>query len=933
MVIIIIIAALLLAAYPVEANNNNLPESEIYVYPSVINCNYDFPTADNSDIVITFRSDLGTAGLKDYTGDIYAHTGVITSQSTSSSDWKYEIADWSENLDKAKLTKIADNTYSLTIGSIADFYGISQDIAKTVTQLAFVFRSADGTKEGKGDVSADILINIYQPSLVLKINSPSQQPYFADINQEISFDVAVSDQQAEITFACDNTDYGFYSSTNNTISFSESGLHQVTFTAKTTAETTSQSFQIFVRQSGSWPEAPMPANYKCGVNIINNSSVALVLYAPQKTSAFAIGDFNNWTLTQMSKSGDYFFAEISNLDPDKEYAYQFLLDETIRIADPYTQKILDPVNDKYITDIIYPSLTAYPTGKTTDIVSTFKINKTAFNFDDFNIPDPDKAVIYELLIRDFTSEGTIKAALDSLDYLQNLGINTIELMPFSEFEGNDSWGYNPSFYFAADKAYGTADDYKNFINECHKRGIAVVQDLVLNHSFSQSPFVKLYYNSTTNKVTSSNPWYNVDSPNKLFSWGYDFNHESAATQTLVDSIVNYWLTEYNVDGFRFDFTKGFTNTIGDGWAYDASRIAILKRIKDKIEKVKPGAYMICEHLTDNSEEKELAAYGIMLWGNINYAFCQSAMGYAQDCDISNVYYVNRGFKSPMLVSYAESHDEERVGYKVSQCGAKSTTTDYDSKSEWNFAQRASCVGVSLLSVPGPKMIWQFGEIGYDYSIDYNERVGKKPLTPDYFGILSRKSIYLSYAMINKLNKEESIFAQGNFEMSGSELLKTFYRTSESGNAIIVCNFSVEEKNSAINFAHTGTWYDIVNNKEYDITGLSTSMTFAPGTYTIFCDKKIAVETDVETIEYQPENAQIEVFPNPCTDFINIKYLNDQRISRLAVVNAAGVIVYHQDVNQQSDLLKINTSNLKSGIYLIVAQIGNDVVSKKIIINR
>lgn len=99
-------------------------------------------------------------------------------------------------------------------------------------------------------------------------------------------------------------------------------------------------------------------------------------------------------------------------------------------------------------------------------------------------------MVYELLVRDLGLENrNYQTLTDSLDYLANLGVTAIELMPINEFEGNDSWGYNPSFYFAADKAYGDRHSLKTFINECHNRGIAVIQDIALNHSFGQNPMV------------------------------------------------------------------------------------------------------------------------------------------------------------------------------------------------------------------------------------------------------------------------------------------------------------------------------------------------------------------------------------------------------------------------------------------------------------
>lgn len=272
----------------------------------------------------------------------------------------------------------------------------------------------------------------------------------------------------------------------------------------------------------------------------------------------------------------------------------------------------------------------------------------------FQVPEKEKLVIYEVLIRDFTDNGDIKTITDTLDYFVRLGVNAIELMPINEFEGNDSWGYNPSFYFAPDKAYGTMNDYKEFIDACHERGIAVIIDMVLNHSYGESPLVQMYLDGS--KPAANNPWYNVshNMQNPDAQWGYDFNHESPYTQELVDLILEYWITEFKVDGFRFDFTKGFTNTPygPSSWAseYDASRIAILKRIADKVWSVKEDALVIFEHLAENTEEKVLADYGILLWGNMNYNFSEAVMGYHDEgkSDFNWSSYKNRNWNEPKI---------------------------------------------------------------------------------------------------------------------------------------------------------------------------------------------------------------------------------------------------------------------------------------------
>jgi pullulanase/glycogen debranching enzyme len=210
----------------------------------------------------------------------------------------------------------------------------------------------------------------------------------------------------------------------------------------------------------------------------------------------------------------------------------------------------------------------------------------------------------------------------------------------------------------------------------------------------------MYFNSAEGKPSPDNPWFNVTSPNTTYSWGYDFNHESTATRYFVDRVVEYWLTEFKVDGFRFDFTKGFTNTPGDGGSYDPSRISNLKRIYDKIKSVNTKAVMICEHFAPNTEEKALSDYGIMLWGNSNYNYNEATMGYIQNSDLSWSSYLTRGWNNPNLVSYMESHDEERLMFKNINFGNSNET--YNIKDPVTALQRMELAGVFFLPFLDPR---------------------------------------------------------------------------------------------------------------------------------------------------------------------------------------------------------------------------------------
>jgi glycosidase len=556
------------------------------------------------------------------------------------------------------------------------------------------------------------------------------------------------------------------------------------------------------------------------------------------------------------------------------------------IADPYTEKILDPWNDKYIPADVYPNLKPYPEGKTEGIVSILQTGQQEYNwqYSGFQKPKKENLVIYELLVRDFVHMHDYQSILDTLNYLDRLNVNAIELMPINEFEGNESWGYNPSFMFAPDKYYGTKDNLKRFIDESHSRGIAVIIDIVMNHAFGQSPFVQLYDHHDENGeivFDEPTPWFNERSPNQAYKWGADFNHESKYTQQLLDSINRFWMEEYKVDGFRFDFTKGFTNTPGDGWAYDASRIAILKRMYNRIMEVDTTAYVILEHLTENSEEKDLASYGLMLWGNMVNNYSEAAMGWNEGdkSDLGWACYRNRGWDKPNLVSYSSSHDEERIAYKMSQWG--NSSGNYNIKEHATAMERMQLQAMFLYPIPGPKMMWQFDEVGYDISIDDPCRVCNKPILWEYTKDADRKRVYNLHRYMFKMKTTEPAFSTTDFSLDlDNGAVKSIILRHEDMNVVIIGNFDVVTQTATVTFPSTGTWYDYFEGTEVQIASAEQSIELQPGKYKMYTTKKfdkpnldeyISTAIREVTTGHGTTAEKIKVYPMPATDHMNIQY--------------------------------------------------------------
>ncbi|SHN10520.1 alpha-amylase family glycosyl hydrolase [Mucilaginibacter sp. OK098] len=589
----------------------------------------------------------------------------------------------------------------------------------------------------------------------------------------------------------------------------------------------------------------VPAGAGDGVTFINGGKSAIFnLYAPNKKSVTLIGDFNNWTTTDTkyamtnSIDGSRWWIQVDNLDPNTEYAYQYYVDNSFKIGDPYCEKVLDPDNDKYIDASIYPNLKAYPIGKTTGIVSVMQPVQPAYSWTTttFTRPDPKNMVVYELLVRDFVKTHSYKTIKDTLNYIARLGVNAIELMPVSEFEGNDSWGYNPNYYFAPDKYYGTKNDLKALIDACHSKGIAVIQDIVLNHSFGSSPMVQLY---SSGGVPANNPWYNT-TPTHPYNVGYQFNHESAVTKYFVKNVLKFWMTEYKIDGFRFDLAKGFTQTNSGSdvaaWGnYDASRVAIWKDYNNYIKSIDPKFYVILEYFAGNQEENELANEGMMTWTNLSTPAEQALMSYNDaggSWDISGLFYDGYGFTNPYaLVAYFESHDEERLQFKNGMYG--NVNGSYSVKDLATGLARDEMGAAFMFSSPGPKMLWQFGERGYDISINDGGRLGDKDPHWEYMNDANRRHLFKVYSQMIKWKINNPVFTSTTFKYSLNGAVKTIQMTDASNTIEVVGNFGVATNTAAITFPATGTWTDNFTGATINVTSLAYNMTLAPGEYHLY----------------------------------------------------------------------------------------------------
>ena len=596
-------------------------------------------------------------------------------------------------------------------------------------------------------------------------------------------------------------------------------------------------------------KAPLPAEVEYGINYINDSTVTLVLkeldaHGECYDCAYVIGDFSEWECQsayamKRDEEAGCWWCTIGGLVPGEEYRFQYHLYDEVwgvtRIADPYSE-IIYTADDKWIASGTYPHLPSFPDA-TSGLVSAFQTGaeEYAWKAEDFAACDEDNLIIYELLLRDFSATKDLAGALARMDYLEGLGVNAIELMPVQEFDGNNSWGYNPSGYFAMDKAYGTREMYKQFIDECHQRGMSVILDVVYNHATGAHPMARLYWDAAGNCTAANNPWFNVSAPHP-YSVFHDWNHENAEVRAYVKRNLEYLLEEYRFDGFRFDLTKGFTQrkcTESTASNYDQERIDILTEYHEAIKAVNPDAVVILEHFCCDAEERKLTEQSMKVWRNANNAYCQTAMGYAEDSDFSSLWTGKNAMPFGGYVGFMESHDEERTSYKAKTWGAGNV-----SKSLAERMQRAALNAAFFFTVPGPKMVWQFGELGYDHSIEENGRTGEKPLCWEYLEMPERKALYDTYAQLIGFRKAHpQLFSSDvdfSWQVGSSNWSSGRYIRAIAGEQafVVVGNFDTQAQTLTVEFPTTGTWTNYFDTAEC-YTEQQLSLTLGAGEYRLF----------------------------------------------------------------------------------------------------
>lgn len=947
----------------------------------VVTLDPSFPTPDGS-LTITFDATRGDGGLAGFTGDVYLYTGLITSESTSSSDWRYvrPAGGWTSYPEELKATPLGNDKWEFTYGpSIREFFGVTNE-SETIEEIAVLFRgtntgSGEPVQVGRDTGGDDIFIELSDGEVSARFLSPGNSVTILETGQSLEMEGIGTVNSGTLTLSLEKNGTEVTSISSDTLNYTftpVAGENDVNFDLiADNGEGLADTASVFVTiREGDGVNINRPAGLQDGITE-KTSSVTLSLFAPQKEYVYVIGDFNDWQPSSeylMNKEttgtdSTWFWLEIEGLTPGEEYGFQYLVEGDLRIADPYSYLVLDPYNDGYIPEANFPNLKPYPAGKTSGWVSIMQPGSSEYIWEatDYQRPEKTELIVYELLIRDFLEEKNYQTLTDTLDYLENLGVNAIELMPVNEFDGNLSWGYNPSFHLALDKFYGTPEAFKKFVDEAHKRDIAVILDVVMNHATGINPLYQLY-------DSNNNPYFNA-SARHSYNVFNDFNHQYSGTQYYTRRMIEHWIEEYNVDGFRWDLTKGFTQNCTAGneactGGYQQDRVDILKKYADFQWAADPDFYVIFEHLGSEKEEAEWANYrisegkGVMLWGNMNGNYSEASMGYHEGGK-SNLYGVlsesRSSFQERHVVGYMESHDEQWMMHKNLNFG--NSSGDYNIQELNTALNRQKLAGAFFFTLPGPKMIWQFGELGYGggegeclkpgdgtngdcLSTDPN-RVGEKPIRWDYYNSEERLKLYKTWSEIIRLRNSSPVFTDPEnaiYNLEGTT--KTITLEHEDSDVLIVGNFGILENTVQIVYPSTGTWHDYFFGTSQTISDPNIEITLEPGEFRIFTTREF--ETPEEELIPQkdgkwdtgiPESFTLmQNYPNPFNPYTTITYdvAKDSNV-KLEVYDLLGrkvqeLVNERQEVNSYT--VQFDAKNLSSGVYIYRLKAGGKVFTKK-----
>lgn len=547
----------------------------------------------------------------------------------------------------------------------------------------------------------------------------------------------------------------------------------------------------------------MPRDIAGGACVADDGKVLFALWAPWKKSIHIVGDFNGWDAKadplKVDDNGVWWIEK--QLEPGS-YEYQFVLEGETYICDPYAHKLRWADGNPEPHAIIEVGDKPYQWGD-----------------EGFGIKPLNQLVIYELHVGDFSPEGTFQGVIDRLDYIADLGIDAIELMPVQEFPGDRSWGYNPAYFFAVESAYGSAEDFKRLVDAAHQRGIGIILDMVFAHTTTDGPISRLY-------PFDQNPYFSGGTN----PWGFpSLNHWNDATKRLIDDIQRYWLTDFHIDGFRYDYVEGIR--------YDG--ISGMSFISWAAKQCKPHAYLIAEDIVQDpaavvrDTETDCSwhwQFNKMLRAQL-YESEYQGNGYGDMDGVERVLRFNGDgyLDNAQPINFLETHDEERLIRDAQSCNQNIDDAG---------ATRKSMLGaIALFTGQGVPMLYH----GQEFGTKSEKTVDENKIPWEYLESDAGKALRAHYASLAYLRHTQGALQGNCFEVlhkDGETKTIVFHRWNDAGSIVVVAlNFSPAAQHVSVCFPRPGRYHEWLHDYDEHVgeEAVDVEIPSSYGKVWVFCE--------------------------------------------------------------------------------------------------
>jgi len=543
--------------------------------------------------------------------------------------------------------------------------------------------------------------------------------------------------------------------------------------------------------------------------------------------------------------GDYWFVEVDIANTAKPHESSVWGSEGRYV---YRYYLESPNSEDPIDWIIDPFAREFGVGKLSAFTLGYEQYKWSENEKNWKTPLLDDMVMYELMINEFG--GDIEKTIAKLDYLADLGINCVEVMPVSNVANVVDWGFLPIGYFGVDERFGKRKDFQRFVDEAHKRGIAVIIDAVYGHTSDHFPYAYLYnkLNYDENPVMGS-------FAKDYFGMSTDFKR--TFTQDYFYTVNQHWLDCYHVDGFRYDCVPNYWDgALGQGYANLTYQT--YQEIKGK--KNNPGYFqrffengsvniVQCAEQLEGPVEVLEQSYSNCTWQNetlgaakgtahankndmVNLGLKLGLFGYPEEKS------VNGDKIHKTALQYIENHDHERFLCNFGVLSKDNYLLQEGDRGVW-YKNQPYLIG--LLTAKGIPMLWQGQEFGENYFIPhqgYGRVLLFRPVRWDYFYDPVGKSTINLVRKLSKIRKEREQFRQGQYYFYNhydnyiSKNVLLFSREHNGSFSLVALNFGDEEQNVPFKFPKNGKYREELHGQDNldNINADSEQWLNIPGNY-------------------------------------------------------------------------------------------------------